>query len=132
MKTIIIVAAAAFLSACSARPFEQTSTIYDSKYLLENPILTQVRVHRVKQLSGSALGEDCPLVVKVDNEEIAGLQQNQYIDLYLPSGKHTISIRFKCALTAWRRSVELNADGNYQEYSAESGSVGQYSMQRIK
>ena len=132
MKNIIVVSALTFLSACSSKPFEKTDTIYDSHLLVKNQNSTHIRVHRVSQLTGSALGDECPLVLKVDEIETVGLQQNQYVDLYLPSGKHTLSIRFKCALTAWRKSVNLIADGNFQEYSAESGSAGQYRMLRIQ
>lgn len=132
MKKIIFVSALAFISACSSKPFKKTDTIYDSHLLTENQDSTQIRVHRVSQIGGSALGSDCPLVLKVDEFETVGLQQNQYVDLYLPSGEHTLSIRFKCALTAWRKSVNLTADGKYQEYSAEIGGAGQYRMLRIK
>ncbi|MGK3115335.1 hypothetical protein [Candidatus Pantoea formicae] len=132
MKRALLITLVASLAACSSRPFEKTETVYDPLLLTQKSNYTNVRVHRVNQLTGSALGDDCPLVLKVDNIEVVGLQQNQYVDLYLPEGKHTLSIRFKCALTEWRKSVDLNADGRYQEYSAESGGVGQYRMLRVK
>ncbi|WP_139810732.1 hypothetical protein [Pantoea rwandensis] len=132
MKKIIVASALMFISACSSNPFEKTDTIYDSHLLNKNQNTTHIRVHRVSQITGSALGSDCPLVLKVDEVETVGLQQNQYVDLYLSSGDHILSIRFKCALTAWRKSINLTANGKYQEYSAESGSAGQYRMLRIK
>ncbi|MGK0735818.1 hypothetical protein ACSFCT_03365 [Yokenella regensburgei] len=120
------------LAGCVSKPFEITPTIYNHELTTESPGLTKVRVHRVEQLSGSALGDDCPLVLKVDEKEIAGLQQNQYIDVYVPNGNHSLSVRFKCALTSWKKSLNVNADGTYQEYKTETGAAGQYRMWRVK
>lgn len=91
-----------------------------------------MRVHRVKQITGSGLGEGCPLVLSVDNIEAVGLQQNQYADLYLSKGHHKIKVRFPCAFTDWSKSLDVNADGNYQEYETELGGVGQYRMWKTK
>ena len=126
MKKIILLLCVTSLFACSSNPFEETKTLYSTSNS------TQIRVHRVSQLSGAALGEDCPLVLKVDDKEIAGLQKNQYVDLYVPNGHHNLSVKFKCALTSWRKSLELNAVGDYQEYKTEIGAVGQYRMWRVK
>lgn len=132
-KGILLAAAVMLISSCTARPFQKTNTIYDPVFLTETPQSTHVRIHRVKQFTGGGYqGNSFPLVLKVDNVETVGLQQNQYVDLYLPQGQHTLSIRFECAITEWRKSVKLNAIGNYQEYAAEIGSVGQYRILRIK
>lgn len=120
-----------FVAGCASKPYEETKVIYDSEFTNASPNLTKIRVHRVTQLSGSALGDSCPLILKVDNKEVAGLQQNQFIDVYVPSGNHVLSVRFKCALTAWKKSVDLTADGNYQEYQTETGAAGQYRMWRV-
>lgn len=132
MKQILFLLALTSLGGCAAKPFEATKSVYDPTYTTAHADLTQVRVHRVSQLSGSALGESCPLVLKVDSKEVAGLQQNQYIDLYLPPGPHTLSVRFKCAITAWRKSISLDANGKYQEYETETGAAGQYRMWQTK
>jgi len=132
MKKLLLALAFVGLAGCASNPFEATHTIYDPSLLNKAPNTTKVRVHRVEQLSGSALGEDCPLVLKVDEKEVAGLQQNQFVDIYLPSGKYTLSVRFKCAFTAWRKSLDLNANGDYQEYQTETGAAGQYRMWRVK
>lgn len=132
MKKLFLVFAILGLFGCASKPFEATKTIYDPSLLTNEPNTTKVRVHRVEQLSGSALGENCPLVLKVDEKEVAGIQQNQFIDLYLHAGKHTLSVRFKCAFTAWRKSLEIEVDGKYQEYRTETGSAGQYRMWQIK
>lgn len=127
MKNIILLSALV-LAGCASKPYEPTKTVYKPSITIQKNGATQVRVHRAKQVSGSALGESCPLVLRVDDIEVAGLQQNQYVDLYLPSGKHTLSVRFKCALTEWRKSVVLEANGTYQEYETETGAAGQYRM----
>ncbi|MCX3082843.1 hypothetical protein OPI34_27855 [Klebsiella michiganensis] len=128
MKKIALVLAILTVTGCTVKPYESTQNIYDKSYITPGTNSTQVRIHRVQQLTGSGLGEECPLVLKVDEKEVAGLQQNQFVDIYLPHGKHTLSVRFKCALTTWKKSVELIADGKYQEYETEVGSVGQYRM----
>lgn len=132
MKRMYLVLAFMLLAGCASKPFEATNTIYDSSLLNNTPDSTKIRVHRVEQLSGSALGEDCPLILKVDDKEVVGLQQNQFVDIYLPKGKHTLSVRFKCAFTAWRKSLDIIANGEYQEYKTETGAAGQYRMWQVK
>lgn len=132
MKRTYLVLASIILAGCASKPFEATTAIYDSSLLSTAPDATKIRVHRIEQLSGSALGENCPLVLKVDEKEVAGLQQNQFVDIYLPEGKHTLSVRFKCALTAWRKSLDIYASGQYQEYKTETGAAGQYRMWQVK
>ncbi|WP_034913060.1 hypothetical protein [Erwinia sp. 9145] len=132
MQKILLALCALGLSGCAEKPFEPTKTIYEPSLMTRSDDATHVRVHRVKQISGSGLGEGCPLILKVDNKEVAGLQQNQYADLFLPGGKHTLSVRFKCALTEWRKSIDLEANGNYQEYETELGAAGQYRMWQTK
>lgn len=132
MKKLHIVVLALGLSGCAAKTYEPTKTIYDRDLTTVNANKTHVRVHRISQLTGKALGESCPLVLKVDEKEIAGLQQNQYVDLYLPQGEHTLSVRFKCAFTEWRKSTQLTADGKPKEYETEIGAAGQYRMWQTK
>lgn len=132
MKRIFLVFIIFALSGCASRPFEATGIIYDQSFLNDKPENTKIRVHRIKQISGLGLGEDCPLILKIDKNEVAGLQQNQYVDVYLPSGKHTLSVRFKCALTEWRKSLNINVNGQYQEFQTETGAAGQYRMWRVK
>ncbi|MEG1113151.1 MAG: hypothetical protein RSE65_20825 [Hafnia sp.] len=132
MKRIFLGLGIVILSGCASKPYEATSIIYDSSLLIGKTDATKVRVHRIQQLSGSGLSENCPLVLKVDEKEVAGLQQNQYVDVYLSNGEHTLSVRFKCALTEWRKSLSIIADGHYQEYQTETGAAGQYRMWQIK
>lgn len=131
-KIIFVILALLILSGCANRPFEPASNILEPKFTIQQPNSTKVRVHRIKQFTGSALGENCPLVLSVNDIETAGLQQNQYVDLYLPEGQHAIKVRFSCAFTAWSKSLTIMADGNYQEYETENGAVGQYRMWRTK
>jgi hypothetical protein len=123
---------ATLLVGCANNPYEPTPTIYSQKYVAQSENKTKIRVHRVQQLTGAGLGESCPLVLKVDNIEVAGLQQNQYIDLYLNSGEHDLSVRFSCAFTQWRKTLTVIADGQYQEIQTEQGAAGQYRMWRVK
>ncbi|WMY75420.1 hypothetical protein RHD99_05530 [Buttiauxella selenatireducens] len=131
MKRLLIACIVIGLTGCADRPFVPTSTIYNHSFTKQTDDSTHIRVHRIKQLTGSGLGEDCPLVLKVDDIEVAGLQQNQYIDFYLTRGEHDISVRFSCALTAWKKSLTLNADGKYREYQTELGTAGQYRLLQI-
>lgn len=131
MKRLLIAGLVIVLAACAERPYVPTSTIYNSAFFTQSNDATHVRVHRIKQLTGAGLGEDCPLVLKIDGTEVAGLQQNQYLDFYLSKGEHNISIRLSCALTEWRKSLTLIADGEYQEYQAELGSAGQYRLSQV-
>ncbi|EPI2798886.1 hypothetical protein ACS5LO_000271 [Citrobacter koseri] len=132
MKRVFLGLAIVILTGCASKPFEATNTIYEPSFLKNAPDTTKIRVHRVEQLSGSALGEECPLVLKVDEKEVAGLQQNQFVDVYLPNGNHKLSVRFKCALTEWRKSVDVIANGHYQEYQTETGIAGQYRMWQVR
>lgn len=132
MKKWTIIGCVALLIGCANKPYEPTPTIYSQKHVTHSTNKTQIRVHRVQQLSGSGLGEKCPLVLKVDNIEVAGLQQNQYVDLYLDTGTHDLSVRFSCALTQWRKTLTVTANGQYQEIQTEQGVAGQYRMWRVK
>lgn len=127
-----ILLSAALLAGCATKPYEPTPTVYIQKYVTESENKTKIRVHRVQQLSGAGLGEKCPLVLKVDGAEVAGLQQNHYVDLYLDNGAHDLSVRFSCALTQWRKTLTVVADGQYQEIQTEQGAAGQYRMWRVK
>ena len=120
------------LVGCANKPYMATPTIYSQTLIARNDDATKIRVQRVQQLTGSGLGEGCPLVLKVDHVEVAGLQQNQYVDIYLPTGKHDLSVRFSCALTSWRKTLSINADGHYQEILTEVGAAGQYRMWQVK
>ncbi|WP_410699988.1 hypothetical protein [Citrobacter farmeri] len=132
MKRIFLGLVIFVLSGCTSRPYVPTDIVYDSSFLNSKTGATKVRVHRVQQLSGSGLGDSCPLVLKIDEKEVAGLQQNQYVDVYLPNGEHTLSVRFKCALTKWRKSLSIIANGHYQEYQTETGAAGQYRLWQVK
>ncbi|EKN3726536.1 hypothetical protein ACS78O_21580 [Yersinia enterocolitica] len=132
MKKLIIALAVFVLAGCANKPYEQTTNVIEPKLTTKKADSTQIRIHRVSQISGSGLGEGCPLVVSVDNTEAAGLQQNQYVDLFLDKGNHTVKVRFSCALTGWSKSLDIVADGSYQEYETETGMAGQYRMWRTK
>ncbi|AUO64120.1 hypothetical protein WM46_04745 [Citrobacter freundii complex sp. CFNIH2] len=131
MKKLLILVVIV-ISGCASNKFVATDDVYEHSLLDPQNGNTKIRVHRLNQISGAALGKECPLVLKVDEKEVAGLQQNQYVDFYVPNGEHTLSVRFKCAFTAWRKSIDLIADGAYQEYQTETGAAGQYRMWRIK
>ncbi len=132
MYRFFILALSIGLTGCATKPYEVTHTIYDTNLTTVKENSTHVRVHRASQLTGAGLGEGCPLVLKVDENEIAGLQQNQYVDFYLPQGEHIISVKFKCAITEWRKSVQLIADGKPKEYETEIGAAGQYRLWQTK
>ncbi|WP_122095910.1 hypothetical protein [Rahnella sp. Larv3_ips] len=131
MKELLIAVLALGLAGCAAKPYEPTKNV-DEGFSEQSSDKTKIRIHRAKQLSGSALGDGCPLLVFIDEKEAAGLQQNQYADLYLTPGVHSMKVRFSCALTEWSKSLAVTADGKYKEYETEIGAVGQYRMWQIK
>lgn len=135
MKTEMKFALAIFamaIAGCADRPYVPATAIYDSAALIDKQGMTTVRVHRVQQLTGAGLGEKCPLVLSLDSIKVAGLQQNQYVDLYLKPGEHTLEVRLACAYTSMKGRLKFTAFGDRQEFKTELGDAGQYRLWQTK
>ena len=131
MKKIILICAALVMAGCSAGPYEPTQQVLQA-YSTSKPDTTKVRVHRKPQISGSILDESCPLIVYVDEKEAAGLQKNQYADLYIPNGIHTLKVKFSCAITPLDKAMTIELDGTSQTFETALNSLHRYSLTRIK
>ncbi len=131
MRKLISICAALALAGCSAGAYEPTKQVLQA-YESPKPDTTKIRVHRQPQLAGSFFDESCPLIVYVDNKEVAGLQKNQYADLYVPNGTHSLKVKFSCAITSLDKATTIQLDGTPQTYETALNSAQRYSLTRVK
>jgi len=133
VRKLILICAALGMAGCSSGPYEPTQQVLQA-YTTQKPNTTKIRVHRKPQLSGSILDESCPLIVYVDNKEAAGLQKNQYVDLYLPNGVHSLKVKFSCAITPIDKAMTIELDGTPQTYETalNTNATERYSLTRVK
>jgi len=133
VRKLILICAALVMAGCSSGPYEPTQQVLQA-YTTQKPNTTKIRVHRKPQLSGSILDESCPLIVYVDNKEAAGLQKNQYVDLYLPNGVHSLKVKFSCAITPIDKAMTIELDGTPQtfETALNTNAAERYSLTRVK
>jgi len=129
---LALVMLAMAIAGCADKPYIPSTVVYDSAALVQRQGFTNVRVHRIQQITGAGLGEKCPLVLSLDNIKVAGLQQNQYVDLYLKPGEHTLAVRLACAYSSMKGSLEFTAFGERQEFKTELGGAGQYRIWQTK
>ncbi len=130
-KKFILICAALALAGCSAGPYAPTQQVLQT-YASPKANTTKIRVHRAPQFAGSMFDESCPLIVYVDNKEVAGLQKNQYADLYLPNGMHSLKVKFSCALTSRDKDLSIQLNGTPQSYETALNSAQRYSLTRVK
>ncbi|WP_328803085.1 hypothetical protein [Rouxiella aceris] len=131
MRKLTMLAVALVLAACSSGPYAPSQQILQA-YTVNKPGTTKIRVHRLPQLSGSLLDESCPLIVYIDNKEAAGLQKNQYADLYVPNGIHSLKVKFSCAITPMDKALTINLEGTAQSYETALNTTERYSLTRVK
>lgn len=131
MQKLILICAALALAGCSAGPYAPTQQVLQA-YATQKPNTTKVRVHRQPQLAGSFFDDSCPLIVYVDNKEAAGLQKNQYADLFVPNGSHSLKVKFSCAITSLDKAMTVQLDGTPQSYETALNSAQHYSLTRVK
>lgn len=62
------------------------------------------------------------------------LRQNQFVTAYLANGPHKLRVSNECnALSmGMRKALDIDANGQDQEYLTEVGFWGQYRMWRVK
>lgn len=131
MRKIILICAALVLAGCSSGPYEATPQVLQA-FATQKPNTTKIRVHRQPQLSGPLLEETCPLIVYVDDKAAAGLQKNQYVDLYVPNGVHSLKVKFSCAITPIDKAMTIQLDGTPQFYETALNTSELYSLTRVK
>ncbi|AOR65137.1 hypothetical protein [Pectobacterium wasabiae] len=87
-----------------------------------------------KQFIGSASGGVCKFLVSVDGRDVALLQQNQFVTAYLKNGLHKLMVSNECNVLSMgmRKTVDVIANGNEQEYVTEVGFWGQYGLWQTK
>jgi hypothetical protein len=131
VRKLLMICAALVLAGCSSGPYAPTQQVLQA-YTTSKPDTTKVRVHRQPQLAGSILDESCPLIVYVDDKEAAGLQKNQYVDLYLANGVHSLKVKFSCAITPIDKALTIQVDGTPQSYETALNDAQRYSLTRVK
>lgn len=136
MKRLIILALGAALLTGCARPYEPSEKVLNQEITKKKDGITQskVTVTRNKQFIGGGSGGICKFLIQVDDKDVALLRQNQYITTYLDLGPHKLKVSNDCSTLSlgMRKTLDIVADGNDQEYVAENGVWGQYRMWRTK
>lgn len=123
------------LSGC-ARPYGPAETIIDKQIVVPKPGVeqTKVTVTRNKQFIGGGSGGTCRFLVQIDGNDIAKLRQNQFVTAYLNNGPHKLRVSNECNVLSMgmRKTLDIDANGQEQEYLVEVGFWGQYRMWRVK
>lgn len=134
-KILIPVLGVLLLSGC-ARPYGPAETIINKQIVEPKPGVeqTKVTVTRNKQFIGGGSGGTCKFLVQIDDADIAKLRQNQFVTAYLNNGHHKLRVSNECDVLSMgmRKTLDIDADGQEQEYLAEVGFWGQYRMWRVK
>ena len=134
-KALMPLIGALLLTGC-ARPYGPAETVIN-KQIVEpkaGTAQTKITVTRNKQFIGSASGGMCKFLIQIDETDVAKLRQNQFVTAYLTNGPHKLRVRNECDVLSMgmRKTLDINADGQDQEYLAEIGFWGQYRMWRVK
>ncbi|WP_455810768.1 hypothetical protein [Pseudomonas graminis] len=135
MKKLLLVVAVLILAGCS-RPHGPAEKILDTQIVTPKPGVaqTKVTVTRNKQFIGGGSGGMCKFLVSIDDKDVALLRQNQFVTAYLNNGPHKLKVSNDCNVLSMgmRKTLDVNADGQDQEYITEVGMWGQYRMWREK
>jgi len=131
----LIIFAVLLLAGC-ARPHGPAEKILNQQMVTpnQNQQQTKVTVTRLKQFIGGGSGGMCKFLVSIDGKDVALLRQNQFVTAYLENGPHKLKVSNECSTLSFgmRKTLDLVADGQPQEYVAELGVWGQYRMWRKK
>lgn len=134
-KILIPLIGAVLLSGC-ARPYGPAETIINKQIVEPKPGVeqTKVTVTRNKQFIGGGSGGTCKFLVQIDGDDIAKLRQNQFVTAYLANGPHKLRVSNECNVLSMgmRKTLDIDANGQDQEYLTEVGFWGQYRMWRVK
>ena len=134
-KILIPLIGAILLSGC-ARPYGAAEVIIDKQIVEPKTGVeqTKVTVTRNKQFIGGGSGGTCKFLVQIDEKDVAKLRQNQFVTAYLKNGPHKLRVSNECNVLSMgmRKTLDIDANGQDQEYLAEVGFWGQYRMWRVK
>ena len=134
-KILIPVFGAILLSGC-ARPYGPAETIINKQIVEPKKGVdqTKVTITRNKQFIGGGSGGTCKFLVQIDGNDIAKLRQNQFITAYLNNGPHQLRVSNECNVLSMgmRKTLDIDANGQDQEYLTEVGFWGQYRMWRVR
>lgn len=89
IKTLLAVAAVVTISACSTKPAVNPTNVTSSLYSTPNTGTVPVTITR----DGGIIGSACGINVRVDDNQVAKLRASQSISLFIPTGRHIISIQ---------------------------------------
>ncbi|THD49272.1 hypothetical protein ERD95_12295 [Enterobacteriaceae bacterium ML5] len=135
MKKLLLIVAVLILTGC-ARPHGPAEKILDSEIVTpKNGIAqTKVTVTRNKQFIGGGSGGLCKFLVSIDDKDVALLRQNQFVTAYINNGPHKLKVSNECNVISMgmRKTLDINGEGQDQEYIVEQGVWGQYRMWKTK
>ena len=89
IKTLFVVAAAVTLSACSTKSAVNPTAVMPSLYSKANNGTVPVTITR----DGGIIGSACGINVSVDDNPVAKLRASESIALFIPAGRHILSIQ---------------------------------------
>lgn len=89
IKILFAVAAIVTMSACATKPATSPAAIAPSLYSAPTAGSVPVTITR----DGGIIGSACGIHVRVDDNPVAKLRASQSISLFIPAGRHILSIQ---------------------------------------
>lgn len=103
IKTLFAVAAIVMLSACSTKPAVNPTAIAPSLYSTPTTGTVPVTITR----DGGIVGSGCRINVFVDDNQVAKLRASESISLFIPAGRHILSIQSGNMCVGVRDAVDV-------------------------
>ncbi len=132
MKKALMALAVLALAGC-AKPYGPTDKIYNPSLVKADASKqqTQIKLLRLTQFRDS-IYSFCVFDVAVDGKDVASLEQNKYVTLYVDNGTHYLSYSYSCDRGTPRaqKVLEVIANGTPQEYSSKITGYGELAMWR--
>ncbi len=107
-KFLFAVVVIATLSACSTKPAVNPTTVASSLY--SAPIAGSVPVTITRD--GGIIGSACGINVRVDDNQVAKLSASESISLFIPAGRHILSIQTGNMCGGVRDAVDVTLKTN--------------------
>lgn len=89
IKILLAATTIAALSACSTNPALNATTVTPTAYSSPSANTVPVTITRDRGIIGSA----CGINVRVDDTQVAKVRASESISLFIPSGRHILSIQ---------------------------------------